>query len=113
MSGSRLLAVVGVVVGLSLLGGTAPALADAPDLVGGNGITVSATRWISPRTLEADITTAKVAANAVNGPQRVCMTFRPDYFQRPGTHSPVLYLMHGVAGGNSAQWTTGGGDAEG
>src|SRR3954453_17956299 len=110
--GRRLRALIGIVVGLSLFGGASTALADAPNLVSGSGITVSATRWITPRTLEADITTAKVAANAVNGPHRVRITFPGDYFQRPPTRFPVLYLEHGGAGGNSAQWTTGGGDEE-
>jgi S-formylglutathione hydrolase FrmB len=111
LSGSRLCALVAVGLGLSLVGGT-PALADAPNLASGNGITVSATRWITSRTLEADITTAKVAAAAVNGPHRVRITFPSDYFQRPSTRFPVLYLLHGGAGGNAAQWTTGGGDEE-
>src|SRR4051812_24950905 len=110
--GLRLRALVVAVVGVSLLGGSASALADAPNLVSGSGITVSATRWITSRTLEVDITTAKVAANAVNGPHRVRITFPGDYFQRPTTRFPVLYLLHGGAGGNSAQWTTGGGDEE-
>src|SRR4051794_987556 len=101
-----------VVLGLALLGGSGTALADAPNLVSGNGITVSGTRWITSRTLEADISTAKVAANAVNGPHRVRITFPGDYFQRPTTRFPALYLLHGGAGGNSAQWTTGGGDEE-
>jgi S-formylglutathione hydrolase FrmB len=108
----RLRALVVLVVGVSLLGGSSTALADAPNLVSGNGVTVSATRWITPRTLEADITTAKVAANAVNGPHRVRITVPADYFDRPTTRFPVLYLLHGGAGGNSAQWTTGGGAAE-
>src|SRR3954452_1206167 len=95
-----------------LLVGSPPALADASNLVSGNGITVSATRWITSRTLEADISTAKVSANAVNGPHRVRITFPGDYFQRPTTRFPALYLLHGGAGGNSAQWTTGGGDEE-
>src|SRR3954471_20858908 len=111
-AGLRLRALIAVVLGLSLLGGAKTALADAPNLVSGNGITVSATRWITARTLEADITTAKVAANAVNGPHRVRITFPADYFQRPTTRFPALYLLHGGAGGNSAQWTTGGGDEE-
>jgi S-formylglutathione hydrolase FrmB len=110
--GSRLCALVAVVLSLSLFGGAASALADAPNLVSGDGISVSATRWITPRTLEADITTAKVAAIAVNGPHRVRITLPNDYFQRPSTRFPVLYLLHGGAGGNSAQWTTGGGDEE-
>jgi hypothetical protein len=102
-AGPRLCALVAVFLGLSLFGGAAPAVADAPNLVSGNGISVSATRWISPRTLEADITTGKVAAIAVNGPHRVRITLPNDYFQRPSTRFPVLYLLHGGAGGNSAQ----------
>jgi S-formylglutathione hydrolase FrmB len=88
------------------------AQADAPNMASGNGITVGATRWITSRTLEVDITTAKVAANAVNGPHRVRITLPNDYFQSGTTRYPVLYLLHGGAGGNSAQWTTGGGIAE-
>src|SRR5882762_2106949 len=88
------------------------AVADAPNLVSGSGITVGASRWITSRTLEVDITTAKVAASAVNGPHRVRITLPNDYFQSGTTRFPVLYLLHGGAGGNSAQWTTGGGAAE-
>ena len=89
-----------------------PAGADAPNVVSGSGITVTATRWISSRTFEADVSTALVAPVAVNGPQRVRVTLPSDYFQRPTARYPVLYLLHGGAGGNSAQWTTGGGAAE-
>src|SRR2546426_2372951 len=88
------------------------AVADAPNLLSGNGITVGASRWITGRTLEIDIATAKVAANSVNGPHRVRITLPNDYFQSGTTRYPVLYLLHGGAGGNSAQWTTGGGAAE-
>jgi len=90
----------------------APAAADAPNLVSGSGITVTGWRWITSRTFEVDITTAKVAASAVNGPHRVRVTLPDDYFQSGTTRYPVLYLLHGGAGGNSAQWTTGGGTAE-
>jgi S-formylglutathione hydrolase FrmB len=79
----------------------------------GNGITVGAWRWITSRTFEVDITTAKVSANSVNGPHRVRVTLPNTYFDTTTTRFPVLYLFHGGAGGNSAQWTTGGGDAEG
>jgi S-formylglutathione hydrolase FrmB len=89
------------------------ATADAPDMVSGSGITVTAWRWIAGRTLEVDITTAKVAASAVHGPHRVRITLPNDYFTSGTTRYPVLYLLHGGAGGNSAQWTTGGGDVEG
>jgi S-formylglutathione hydrolase FrmB len=90
-----------------------PASADAPNMVSGSGITVTGWRWISGRTLEVDVSTAKVAANAVNGPHRVRITLPNDYFSSGTTRYPVLYLLHGGAGGNSAQWTTGGGDVEG
>jgi S-formylglutathione hydrolase FrmB len=89
-----------------------PAGADAPNVVSGSGITVTATRWISSRTFEADVSTPLVAPVAVNGPHRVRITLPNDYFSRPTARYPVLYLLHGGAGGNSAQWTTGGGAAE-
>ena len=53
-----------------------PAAADAPNLVSRNGITVTATRWISGRTLEADISTPLISANAINGPHRIRITLR-------------------------------------
>jgi S-formylglutathione hydrolase FrmB len=89
-----------------------PAAADAPALTSGNGITVGAWRWITGRTFEVDVATAKVAANAVHGPHRVRITLPNDYFQSGTVRYPVLYLLHGGAGGNSAQWTTGGGAVE-
>ena len=99
-----------VLVGLTA---NAPiASADAPNMVSGNGITVSGWRWITSRTFEVDISTAKVSANAVNGPHRVRVTLPSNYFTSGSTRFPVLYLLHGGAGGNSAQWTTGGGDEE-
>jgi S-formylglutathione hydrolase FrmB len=88
------------------------ASADAPNMASGNGITVSGWRWITSRTFEVDISTAKVAPNAVNGPHRVRVTLPNDYFTSGTTRYPVLYLLHGGAGGNSAQWTTGGGTEE-
>jgi len=88
------------------------AAADAPNVVSGNGITVGAWRWITPRTLEVDVSTAKVASAAVNGPHRVRITLPNNYFTSGSTRFPVLYLLHGGAGGNSAQWTTGGGAVE-
>src|SRR5262249_42726321 len=84
----------------------------ALDLSSGSGITVTATRWVSARTLEADITTALINPFAVNGPHRVRITLPNDYVQNASARYPVLYLLHGGAGGNSAQWTSGGGTAE-
>ncbi|MCC7076885.1 MAG: hypothetical protein IT198_07140 [Acidimicrobiia bacterium] len=88
------------------------ARADAPNLVSRNGITVQAVRWISSRTLEADISTSLVAANSVSGPHRIRITLPAGYFQNPSARYPVVYLLHGGAGANSSQWTTGGGAAE-
>jgi S-formylglutathione hydrolase FrmB len=90
-----------------------PASADAPNLTSGFGITAGAWRWITSRTLEVDVSTAKVSAASVNGPHRVRITLPNNYFTSGTTRYPVLYLLHGGAGGNSAQWTTGGGDVEG
>jgi S-formylglutathione hydrolase FrmB len=90
----------------------APAGAEAPDLASGFGITVTGHRWISARTFEVDVSTPLVDPGAVNGPHRVRVTLPGDYLQRPTTRWPVLYLLHGGAGGSSAQWTTGGGAVE-
>ena len=90
----------------------AVAAADAPNVVSGSGITVSGWRWITSRTLEVDVSTAKVAPVAVNGPHRIRITLPNNYFTSGSTRYPVLYLLHGGAGGNSAQWTTGGGAVE-
>ena len=95
--------------------------ADAPDettetenlgLVSSDGITVTATHWISERTIEADVSTALIDPIAVNGPHRIRITLPSFYEQNPTARFPVIYLLHGGAGGNSAQWTTGGGAAE-
>ncbi len=104
---------------VALLAGTigalasSPASADAPNLVSRNGITVTGVRWITARTIEADISTTLIHPNAVNGPHRIRITLPDGYFQNPTARYPVVYLLHGGAGGNSAQWTTGGGDVEG
>ena len=86
--------------------------ADAPVMASGHGITVAGWRWVTSRTFEVDIATAKVAAGAVNGPHRVRVTLPNSYFQSATARYSVLYLLHGGAGGSSAQWTTGGGAAE-
>ena len=88
------------------------ARADAPAMTSGNGITVGAWRWVTSRTFEVDIATAKVAAGAVNGPHRVRVTLPASYPTSTTARFPVLYLLHGGAGGNAAQWTTGGGAVE-
>ena len=103
-----------VVLTLALMGlVVAPgARADAPTMTSGSGVAVGSWRWITSRTFEVDVSTAKVAPNAVNGPHRVRITLPNDYFQSGTTRYPVLYLLHGGAGGNAAQWTTGGGAVE-
>ncbi|WP_205698256.1 alpha/beta hydrolase-fold protein [Conexibacter sp. SYSU D00693] len=101
-----------LVVALATLALPAVAAADAPNVVSGNGITVSGWRWITTRTLEVDIATAKVAPVAVNGPHRVRITLPTGYAANPTVRYPVLYLLHGGAGGNAAQWTSGGGAVE-
>ena len=108
---------VGLLAGMSMvlalaIGPAPPVGADAPDVVSGHGITVAGWRWISARTLEVDISSAAVGANTVNGPHRVRVTLPTTYAQQPTARFPVLYLLHGGAGGSSAQWTTGGGDVE-
>src|SRR3954464_6170468 len=96
-----------VVVTLALVGGVAftaaaqRAKADAPAMSSGNGITVGAWRWITSRTFEVDVTTAKVSASSVNGPHRVRVTLPNTYFNSTTTRYPVLYLLHGGSGGNS------------
>src|SRR4051794_39551446 len=109
--GLAVLGVAAVAACLPLLAST-PASADAPTFVSSSGITVTATRWISTRTLEADVSTPLIAANSINGPHRIRVTLPTGYAANPTARYPVLYLLHGGAGGNSAQWTTGGGAAE-
>lgn len=84
---------------------------DAVTVTSSNGITVTGTRWITPRTLEADISTPLIDPSTINGPHRVRITFPEDYNSTTDSY-PVVYLLHGGAGGNSAQWTEGGGAAE-
>jgi S-formylglutathione hydrolase FrmB len=81
-------------------------------LVSASGITVTGSRWVSSRTIEADISTPLIDPGAINGPHRIRVTLPNFYAQNPNAHYPVVYLLHGGAGGNSAQWTSGGGAAE-
>src|SRR5215831_7361802 len=108
----RIVATVGLSISCSSETPSVSSRTDALDLVSASGITVTATRWISARTLEADISTALINPSAVNGPHRIRITLPNDYLQNPAARYPVLYLLHGGAGGNSAQWTTGGGATE-
>lgn len=87
------------------------ARADAPAFRSGFGITVTGTHQVSPRTVAVDITTPNVNPTAVNGPHQVRITL-PDGYPADGRRYPVVYLLHGGAGGSSRQWTSEGGAAE-
>lgn len=95
-----------------LLAGIGQAVADAPNFQSGYGIAVQGSRWVSSRTLEVDIATDVIAPQAINGRHQVRITLPTDYFANPGLRYPVLYLLHGGAGGHSSQWTAGGGAVE-
>ncbi len=110
-----------VITVASAIGWLTPACLDEPEdgstthevaLVSSHGIDVTGSRWVSGRTLEADVSSAFVSPGAVNGPHRIRVTLPAGYEQSPATRYPVIYLLHGGAGGNSAQWTTGGGAVE-
>jgi S-formylglutathione hydrolase FrmB len=88
------------------------ATSDAVNVVSSSGITVTATRWISDRTLEADVSTPLIDPGTLNAPNRIRVTF-PENYANTTDRYPVVYLLHGGAGGDTAQWTTEGGDAEG
>ena len=103
---------VAVVLACATFVGASDARADAPAMASGNGITVAGWRWITARTFEVDIATAKVSSASVNGPHRVRVTLPSSYSSSSTTRFPVLYLLHGGAGGSSSQWTTGGGAVE-
>jgi S-formylglutathione hydrolase FrmB len=95
------------------LAGPPQAKADAPNLTTRSGITAGANRWISPRSFDVDISTPYIAANSINGGvNRVRVTLPDGYFNSPNARYPVIYLLHGGAGGSSRQWTTEGGAAE-
>ncbi len=90
---------------------------DAPDFVSGNGIKVIKSAWLEggTRTVIVDIETPLISKRAINGGiNQVFITLPENYFSDPGStrRYPVLYLMHGGAGGNASQWATGGGTAE-
>jgi S-formylglutathione hydrolase FrmB len=112
-SAALLLAAAAVLATLTTVP-AAPAAADAPDLRSGFGITVQRTQPLagSSRTLVVDIATSAIDPRAVNGPHQVRITLPSDYVQRPTARYPVLYLLHGGAGGRSSQWSSDGGAAE-
>lgn len=96
------------------LGAEEPAL---PKFVSGQGITVLKTAWRegSDRTVIVDIKTPLISENAINGGvNQVWITLPKSYFSEKNAEAryPVLYLLHGGAGGWAGQWVTGGGTAE-
>src|SRR5437660_3676970 len=91
--------------------GIAPARADGLDFRSGFGITVTGTRQVGPRTVVVDVATAAVNPASVNGAHQVRILL-PDGYSGNSSRYPVLYLLHGGAGGSSRQWTAEGGAAE-
>lgn len=106
-----------VLFALVSLAGASSANAAGLDLTSKSGITVYSQGWIpdgsSNRQIwQADISTSYIAANSINGGvNRVRILVPDNYFSSPNARFPVLYLLHGGAGGSSRQWTTEGGAA--
>ena len=89
-----------------------PASPNHLGLQSGWGIQVLGSWWHTPRTAIIKIHTDVIATNAVNGPHEVRVTIPHNYWSSGGARFPVLYLLHGGAGGSSRQWTSEGGAAE-
>ncbi len=90
---------------------------DAPKFASRHGIKVTRSAWLpgSDRTVIVDIETPLISKKAVNGGvNRVYITLPENYSSssKSAKRYPVLYLLHGGAGGNAGQWTTGGGIAD-
>ena len=81
-------------------------------LKSGWGIQVRGSWWHTSRTAIISIYTDVIATNAVNGPHEIRVTIPNGYWNTGGTRYPVVYLLHGGAGGSSRQWTSEGGAAE-
>ena len=107
-----LLAAVLVTVCMIASVNVAPVKADAPNVFSTYGITVKYSFWLTSRTLVVGISTPAVGERGVNGQHEVRITFPVGYFNDPRLRYPVLYLLHGGAGGSSRQWTSEGGAAE-
>lgn len=101
----------------TMLAGSSKASAAGLDLQSRAGINVSSQGWIpdgsSNRQIwQADISTSLIDARSINGGvNRVRILVPDNYFSNPTARFPVLYLLHGGAGGSSRQWTTEGGAA--
>jgi S-formylglutathione hydrolase FrmB len=88
-----------------------PVRADVPDFISSSGITVTGSRPVTSRTLEVDVSTPYISRRALNAPNRIRVILPDGYFEHPDRRYPVLYLLHGGAGGSASAWTTAG-DAE-
>jgi S-formylglutathione hydrolase FrmB len=111
-------ALLALIASLALLQLTAPnANAAGLDLQSKAGISVGGQGWIpdgsSDRQIwQADISTSLIDPKSINGGvNRVRILVPDNYFTSPSARYPVLYLLHGGAGGSSRQWTTEGGAA--
>jgi S-formylglutathione hydrolase FrmB len=109
-----LLVVVALILALS---SASSASAAGLDLQTKSGISVGGQGWIpdgsSDRQIwQADISTSLIDPKSINGGvNRVRILVPDNYFTSPNARFPVLYLLHGGAGGSSRQWTTEGGAA--
>ncbi len=104
-------------VGASLAeaGAPPPPPPPSPNVLGlrsGYGIEVRGSWWLTSRTAIVSIYTTDVGTATVNGPHEIRVTIPGNYYSSGGTRFPVLYLLHGGAGGSSRQWTSEGGAAE-
>jgi S-formylglutathione hydrolase FrmB len=107
-----------VVIALTFaLASASSASAAGLDLQTKGGISVGGQGWIpdgstNRQIWQADISTALISPNSINGGVNRIRILVPDnYFSSPNARFPVLYLLHGGAGGSSRQWTTEGGAA--
>jgi S-formylglutathione hydrolase FrmB len=111
--GRRLLAsLAALAVLLTPVAAAAPARADGVEFRSGFGITVTGSQEVGPRTVVVDVGTPAVNPTSVNGAHQVRVLLPNGYRDNPGLRYPVLYLLHGGAGGSSRQWTAEGGAAE-
>lgn len=75
------------------------------NLRSGWGITVHNSAWTTNRTAVIGISTDAIDDYAINGPHEIRVTL-PENYDNSNTRFPVLYLLHGGAGGSSRQWTS-------
>ncbi|MCX5789839.1 MAG: alpha/beta hydrolase family protein [Elusimicrobia bacterium] len=91
----------------------APEAKPLPRFVSGKGITVVSSSWKpdSDRTVIVNIQTPLISEKTINGGvHQVWITLPEDYSSTSTARLryPVLYLLHGGAGGNAGQWVGGG-----